>query len=142
MTPEQLALVRDTAPVVEAAGDAFARRFYDRLLALHPDASHLVPDDLRADFGAVVREVVFLASAAGNLPLFLVRARELGARWQTYGAHACDYPVAREALLSALAAAVGERWTPEVALAWHRLYDLAADAMLEGAAGGLFSASP
>ena len=140
MTPEQLAIVRATAPVVEAAGDAFARCFYDRLFALHPDAGHLFPEELRADRGRIVDEVVFLASAAADLPQFLARAHQLGARWQAYGAHACDYPAAGDALIDAVATVVGEAWTPEVAAAWRRLYELAAEAMLEGAAGGLFTA--
>jgi nitric oxide dioxygenase len=62
--------------------------------------------------------------------VFLDRATALGAQHEGYGVRPRDYHTAGEALLGALAAALGELWTPEVAEAWARAYDLTAAAML------------
>src|SRR5215208_3256787 len=107
MTPEQLALVRETAGTLEDAGDAFARRFYDRLFALHPSAGAHFPVDPRQG-GAFLDEVLFLATAAGDLPVFVERARELGRRQQGSGLETTDYPFLGEALLDAVRYVAGD----------------------------------
>jgi hemoglobin-like flavoprotein len=147
VTPEQLALVRETALLVDAAGDAFALRFYDHLFARHPAARGLFPEELdvplpesRAAHRAVLAdEVVFLVAAAADLPAFLERARGLGGRHQHYGVHAADYPLAGEAFVAAVGDVAGDAWSAEAEAAWRRMYALIAETMLEGASGELFS---
>ena len=139
MTPEQLALVRDTATKVDGAGEDLARRFSGRLLELRPSASTQCPVDLHEP-RTFVDEVLFLATAAADLPVFVERARDLGRRQQRSGVRTTDYPLLGEALLGAVEAVSGEGWTPEVADAWRCLFALVSETMLEGAAGGLFRA--
>ena len=137
MTPEQLALVQETAATLEHAGEAFARRFSDRLLALHPSAGAHFRVEPRQG-GSFVDEVLFLATAAGDLPVFVERARELGRRQPGSGVQTTDYPFLGEALLHAAREVAGDDWTPEVADSWRRLFALVSETMLEGAAAGLF----
>lgn len=137
MTPEQLAMVRETATRLEDAGEDFARRFYRCLFGLHPSARARLSRGLRQG-GPFLDEVLFLATAAGDLPVFLPRARELGRRQQGAGVQTTDYPFLGEALLDAVRQVAGDDWTPEVADSWHRLFALVSETMLEGAAGGLF----
>jgi hemoglobin-like flavoprotein len=141
MTPEQVAIVRRTAAVVEQAGDDFAVRFYDHLFAGRPSARCLFPEDLRVQRSRLVDEILGLVDAAGDLPAFLERARQLGARHQGYGVHADDYPFVGDALVTALAEVTGDGWTALAEAAWRRMYVLISEAMLEGAEGGLFTAS-
>jgi nitric oxide dioxygenase len=140
MTPEQLDLISDTASSIEADADRFSMRFYERLFELSPATRALFPDDLTEQRGKLVDELVFLVSAASDLPAFLDRAHDLGARHQTYGVRPGDYDSVRTALLDSLALVVGARWTEESRRAWQALYRLIAETMLEGAAGSLFSA--
>ena len=139
MTPEQLALVRETALLVDAAGHSFAERFYDHLFKLHPAARQLFPDETTTHRGELSDEIVFLVAAAADLPAFLERARALGGRHRHYGVHAADYPLAGEALVAAVGDVAGGAWSAEAAAAWRRMYALIAETMVEGASGELFS---
>jgi hemoglobin-like flavoprotein len=139
MTPEQLALVRQTAALVEQAGDAFADRYYDLLFEYQPSARSLFPADPKFQRGRVVEEIVFLANAAGDLPPFCERARELGRRLGALGVQADDYAPMGEALVAAVADIAGAAWSPEADAAWRCLYALTSETMLEGASGGLFT---
>ena len=141
MTPEQLALVRETARRVDGAGDDLARRFSGRLLELQPSACPFFPGDLRGQ-SAFVDEVLFLATVARDLPVFVERARDLGRRQQGSGVRTTDYPLLGTALLGALQAVSGDDWTPEVADSWRCLFALVSETMLEGAAGALFRSPP
>jgi hemoglobin-like flavoprotein len=137
MTPEQLALVRRTAALVEQAGDDFALAFYEHLVELHPSARRFLSDDPGAQSEQLVDGVVFFATAVDH-PEFFERAHELGELLQAFGVRAADYEVFGEALVAAVAGIVGHGWTLGMASAWRRLYALIAEAMLEGAATHLF----
>ena len=138
MTPEQLAMVRRTAVDMERAGDEFGRRFYDHLFEIHPSARGLFPDDLEPQRVRLVDEILLLATMVGDLPAFLERARELGGRHQRDGVHSADYPYVGEALVTAVAGIIGACWSAQAESAWRRMYCLICEAMLEGAARGLF----
>jgi nitric oxide dioxygenase len=140
MTPEQLDLIATTARSIEVDAERFSTRFYERLFELSPATRALFPDDLTEQRSKLVNELVFLVGAATDLPAFLERARDLGARHQTYGVRRGDYDSVRTALLDSLALVVGKRWTEESRRAWQALYRLIAETMLEGAAGSLFGA--
>ena len=139
MTPEHLTLLTRTAVLVDHAGDEFAGAFYDRLFELHPSARTLFPDDLAVQRGTLTDEFLLLVALAADLPAFLERCRDLGRRHQAHGVHADDYPALGEALVGAVAQVVGDAWSDEMACAWRCFYALLADAMLEGAADGLFT---
>lgn len=139
MTPEQVAIVRRTAAVVAETSDDFARRFYGHLFEHRPSARCLFPEDLQVLRSRLVDEILCLVDAAGDLPAFLQRARQLGARHQGYGVHADDYPFVGDALVAAVAEVTGDGWTALADAAWRRMYVLISEAMLEGAEGGLFT---
>ena len=141
MTPEQLALVRETATRVDGGGEELARRFSGRLLELRPSAGTSFAGALQGP-SAFVEEVLFLATAAQDLPVFVERARELGRRQQRAGVQTTDYPVLGSALLGAVRDVSGDGWTPEVAASWRCLFALLSETMLEGAAGDLFRSPP
>ena len=141
MTPEQLESVRRTAALVEQALDQCASCFYDDLFDRHPPARRLFADDLIAQQGTLVDELLSLVAAADDLHGFLAQARVLGLRHQRQGIHAADYAFVGEALIAAIAAVIGDGWTAEAEASWRRMYALIAEAMLEGAEEGLFNPS-
>jgi nitric oxide dioxygenase len=138
MTPEQLEIVGATLADVEAHSDAFSACFYERLFALAPETRALFPDDIAAQREKLVAELSFLAEAVSDLPRFVERARDLGARHHRYGARAGHYEVVEQATLVALADALGPEWNQTTMLAWQRLYRLMAETMLEGSGGAAF----
>jgi nitric oxide dioxygenase len=139
MTPEQLQLIAETARAVETRAEPFGTLFYERLFDLSPETRTLFPSDLTEQRGKLIDELVFLAGAAGDLPTFLDRAHDLGARHQTYGVRPGDYDSVGAALLDTLALVLGPQWTEECRRAWRALYRLIAETMLEGAAGSIFA---
>jgi nitric oxide dioxygenase len=139
MTPEQLESIRRTAPLVERALDRCASCFYDDLFDRHPPARQLFADDLIAQQGTLVDELLSLVAAADDLHGFLAQARVLGLRHQRQGMHAADYTFVGEALIAAIATVVDDRWTPDVEASWRRMYALIAESILEGAEEGLFN---
>ena len=139
MTPEQLDSIRWTAAVVRRALDQCASCFYDDLFARHPPARQLFADDLVAAQGTLVDELLSLVDAADDLDGFVHQARQLGLRHQRQGMHAADYAFVGDALIAAIAAVVGDAWTPDAEAAWRRMYALIAEVMLEGAEDGLFN---
>jgi hemoglobin-like flavoprotein len=141
MTPEQLESVRQTAGLVEQALDRCASCFYDDLFERHPPARRLFGDDLIAQQGTLVDELLSLIAAADELHGFLAQARVLGLRHQRRGIHAADYAFVGDALIAAIATVVGDTWTVGAEAAWRRMYALIAEAMLEGAEEGLLNRS-
>jgi hemoglobin-like flavoprotein len=141
LTPEQLESVRRTAVLVEQALDQCASCFYNDLFDRHPPARELFADDLMAQKGTLVDELLSLVAAANELHGFLAEARVLGLRHQRQGIHAADYAFVGEALIAAIAAVIGDSWTVGAEASWRRMYALIAEAMLEGAEEGLFNQS-
>ena len=132
---------REIAALVETALDQCASCFYDNLFERHPPARRLFAADVLARRATLVDELLSLVSAADDLDEFLSRARVLGLRYQRRGIHAADYAFVGEALIAAIAAVVGDRWTAGAEASWRRMYALIEDAMLEGAGDGLFRPS-
>jgi hemoglobin-like flavoprotein len=141
MTPEQLDSVRWTAALVEQALDQCASCFYNDLFDRHPPARRVFADDLIAQQGTLLDELLALVAAADDLHGFLTQARVLGLGLQRRGVHAGDYAFVGDALIAAIGAVIGDSWTDAADASWRRMYALIAEAMLEGAEEGLFKQS-
>jgi hemoglobin-like flavoprotein len=139
MTPEQLEIVETTARRLEAEPRRFADAFYNRLFDVAPHVRELFPDDLSAQKAKLVDEVTFLAAAAADLDTFIARASDLGARHHDYGVHVVDYTSVEDALLTGIAAVLGDDATDAVLGAWRRLYRLISETMIAGTANELYT---
>jgi hemoglobin-like flavoprotein len=69
-----------------------------------------------------------------RLDELLTHTRALGARHAGYGVRAAHYQTLGDALLAALAAALGDDFDAPTREAWALAYNLVAETMLEGAA--------
>jgi nitric oxide dioxygenase len=132
VTPEQITLVERTLAELSPGLDALAADFYRRLFAADPAVPVLFSGDPAEQRAKFVAELDQIIRSIRNHPAFLDRANHLGAEHEGYGVRPRDYRTAGVALLAALAAALGDRWTVGVAEAWARAYDLTAAAMLAG----------
>jgi hemoglobin-like flavoprotein len=131
MTPGQMELVEETLASVDLedlAGDFYRRAFAgDRALSAMFTSDPVVQ---QARFAA---ELAVIARSIRSLDAFASNARSLGARHRDYGVRPAHYRLMGEALLAALAAALGEGWTAEVEEAWTLAYNLTAETMMIGA---------
>jgi nitric oxide dioxygenase len=132
VTPEQIALVEQTLTELDGQHEAMAADFYRRLFAADPAAATLFTADPAAQQVKFVAELEQIIRSIRDHAAFVDRARHLGAEHEGYGVRPRDYHTAGVALLTALATALGDRWTAEVAEAWARAYDLTTAAMLAG----------
>ena len=144
MTPEELELITADGHVVRGCPDDFARSFYATLFELAPETRELFPEDLTAQRGKLVNELLFLVDTATDheglgLDGFIARARELGKRHAGYGVTNRDYAPVGAALVAALRSCV-PAWDDDHDVAWRKLYRLIADVMREGAESGAFAA--
>ena len=131
MTPAQIALVEQTLASVDI--NVVADDFYRRAFAGAPALSAMFTTDplvQRERFAAELAEIV---RSIRSLDAFASRTRSLGARHRQYGVRAAHYLLMGDALLTSLAAALGESWQHDVQEAWELAYNLTAETMLLGA---------
>jgi nitric oxide dioxygenase len=138
MTPAQLQLIEKTLPEINARDDLFAAEFYKQCFDLWPETRSMVRGDLTERGRALVAEFIALASCVSDMDTFVARAHEIGVRHRERGALREHYEIVEQALTAALAAVLEDEWDEPTAQAWHRLYCLMAETMLEGSAGIAF----
>ena len=132
MTPEQVALVLDGVARLRPDMDRTADAFYRNLFERHPEVRPMFPADLSRLRLKFADELNAIVTAIPDFPAFFEAARALGARHVGYGVRAAHFAMVRPPLLAAIAAQLGEAWTPPMAAAWTSAYDMISEAMLLG----------
>ena len=131
MTPAQISLVEHTIAIVDI--DELTRDFYARAFTAEPTLTTMFttdPERQRERFAAELAEIV---RSIRTVDTFATRTRSLGERHHGYGVRAPHYALMGQALLEALANALGESWDDQVAEAWMLAYNLTAETMMLGA---------
>ena len=133
MNPEQITRLRRGFALLAADADGFARRFYDELFRIAPDARGLFTVDMalqRTKFVTMMASLVDMLDSASQSD---VAARELGERHVGYGVRESDYDAVGTALLICLRHRLGEEWDEAMETAWATFYGELAEAMIDGA---------
>ena len=132
MTPEQVALVLDGVARLRPRLDRTADAFYRDLFECHPEVRVMFPDDMSRLRIKFADELSTIVRAIPDFPAFFETARALGTRHVGYGVRAAHFAMVRPSLLGAIAAELGDAWTPAMAAAWTAAYDMISEAMLLG----------
>jgi nitric oxide dioxygenase len=133
VTPQQIALIEATIDGLESRLESVAGDFYERLFATAPETRALFTGDLdqqRVVFASELRATLLLVR---DHTAFLEQTTRLGRRHRSYGVRPVHVRIARDHLMGALAAGMGDAWTPAVADAWITAYNLVTEAMLAAA---------
>jgi hemoglobin-like flavoprotein len=133
VTPQQVELVESSVVALGSRLDDLGTGFYDRLFALEPDVRRLFTSDLVAQRTKFASELAYIVTVIRRHDVFESSAHELGRRHGELGVEPGHVRSAGRALLGALEATLGDRWTDELATAWRLAYRLTAEAMLAGA---------
>jgi nitric oxide dioxygenase len=133
MTPEQIRLVQESFTRLSDDWDGLAADFYRRLFDADPAARELFTTDMAVQRAKFVHELEEIIRSINNFDAFLAQLNDLGARHAGYGVRPVHYATFAACLRGALAAAEGDRWTPELDAAWSSAHDLVAEAMILGA---------
>ena len=131
MHPDALALVRASWRELAPHADAVASDFYARRFALDERAAGLFAHvDMAAQRAKLLQMLQAMVDVADDPGRLVSEAVPSGRRHAGYGATRRDYELAGAALLQAMAASLGDRWTPPVREAWRELYELLAAVMV------------
>ncbi len=133
MDGRQAQLVTSSYQALSPELPRVVERFYIRLFEAAPPVRALFPADMSKLRGHLAASIAIMARNAGQLAVMAPSLRDLGRRHAAYGATEDHYPVVAQVLLSTLADAAGDRWTPETAAAWSQLVHAVADEMMAGA---------
>jgi hemoglobin-like flavoprotein len=134
MTPEQITLVQSSFERLGPQLPGMAARFYQELFSRDPAVRPLFTTPLAQQEVKFADKLTEIVRAMPRLAELLTHTRALGARHAGYGVQAAHYQTLGDALLAALAAALGDDFDAPTREAWALAYNLVAETMLEGAA--------
>ena len=130
MNTERKRLVLESWQSLADHHDRVATAFYERLFEITPRGralfAHTNMEAQRVKVIAMLGEIVRNLDQPDAL---IPSVGALGRRHVGYGVQDADYDVVREALLGAIAAALGDAFTREVRIAWEGAYALTASVM-------------
>lgn len=122
MTPKQVTLVQGTSDVLLTVEPHVANCFYDRLFELAPETKSLFAADLSHQKAKLTNMLASLIGALGRPELFASIITYTGRTHARLGILPKYYEPTGQALIAAMAASLGPRFTPEVREAWAALY--------------------
>jgi nitric oxide dioxygenase len=133
MTPQQIALVRETFETLVPVRDRTARLFYERLFLIDPSTRPLFRADLASQGAKLMAALSTVVGNLHNLDAILENVCDLARRHVQYGVARHHYASVGSALLWALGQVLGPAYTAEVGEAWSSAYQTLAEAMIEAA---------
>lgn len=134
MTPEQVALVKNSWSQVTPIADKAAELFYGKLFELDPALKSLFKGDMLEQGRKLMQMINTAVNGLDNLESIVPAVEKLGERHVGYGVKNKDYDTVGAALLWTLEAGLGEAFTAEVKAAWTETYGVLAQTMKIAAA--------
>jgi hemoglobin-like flavoprotein len=139
MTPEQIRLVQESFRLVVPIGEQAAVLFYSRLFQIDPGTEALFAGaDMKAQGRKLMAAIAFVVHALDRSQTMIEQVRALGRRHVGYGVEERHYETVGAALLWALAAGLGDAFTPAMRDAWAAAYKLLSTTMIEASRQGGF----
>jgi nitric oxide dioxygenase len=140
MTPQQIALVRESFAKVVPIKEEAAALFYARLFAIDPSTRPLFRGDMKSQGVKLMAAIAAVVKALDRIEAMLDDLRALARRHDRYGVQEAHYASVGAALLWTLEQGLGFDFTPEVREAWATAYGLLSDAMIEATSAPLRAA--
>jgi nitric oxide dioxygenase len=141
MTPQQIALVRESFAKVVPNKDEAAALFYDRLFAIDPSTRPLFRGDMKSQGAKLMAAIAAVVKSLDRIETMLDDLRALARRHDRYGVQEAHYASVGAALLWSLEQGLGFDFTPEVRDAWATAYGLLSSAMIEATSAPLRGAA-
>jgi nitric oxide dioxygenase len=141
MTPQQIALVRESFAKVVPNKDEAAALFYDRLFAIDPSTRPLFRGDMKSQGAKLMAAIAAVVKSLDRIETMLDDLRALARRHDRYGVQEAHYASVGAALLWTLEQGLGFDFTPEVRDAWATAYGLLSSAMIEATSAPLRGAA-
>lgn len=129
LTPQQSMLIRSSLPVLKSEGETITSLLYASLLHNHPDLHNLFNSVNQANGRqprALLSVILAFAAAPGHTAELIPKLERVCQRHCSLGITPDQYGLVKKYLLEAFARVLGPEWTPELAAAWSKAYDLLA----------------
>ncbi len=133
MTPEKIALVRESFAEVAKIAEPAAALFYGRLFETAPSLRRLFKGEMTMQGRKLMAALAMVVGSLDHLDQILPQVEHLGRRHVAYGAEDGHYVVVGEALIWTLEQGLGEAFTPATREAWAEAYDVLSGAMIAAA---------
>ncbi|PHH85544.1 hypothetical protein CDD83_277 [Cordyceps sp. RAO-2017] len=133
LTPEQIAIVKSTAPIIKEHGKTITTVFYDRMLAAHPELKNyfsLRHQQVGAQQAALADAVFAYAAYIDDLPKLKGAVERIAHKHASLFVRADQYPIVGKFLVAAFAEVLGDALTADVADAWVAAYGQLADVFI------------
>jgi hemoglobin-like flavoprotein len=137
ITPEQVALVRQSFDAIWPVRSKLAALFYRRFFELAPDAEALFPSDMERQHLKLMDMIATIVGAIEHRDLFQSILRRSGRDHVGFGAKPAHFVAFGAALLWGLEQQFGADFTPQQREAWALLYGAVQREMIGGAAGSV-----
>ncbi len=119
---------------LERDADEIGRYFYATLFSRAPETRELFPVNMEVQRSRLLRAIVHVVQMVDRTDELVRFLEQLGRDHRKFGVLAQHYDAVGAALMTALQAFAGDRWTPEVAQAWTETYRMVGNAMQTAAA--------
>lgn len=129
MTPEQVALVKDSWAKVTPIAEKAAELFYGKLFETYPEVKPYFKGDMQEQGRKLMAMINTAVNGLDNLGPLVPAVQELGKRHVGYGVKDEDYDKVAVSLLWTLEQGLGDDFTPETKEAWTVMYTTVADVM-------------
>src|SRR6185312_1650982 len=130
MTPQQVALVRQSFAKVVPIREQAAALFYDRLFAIDESTRPLFRGDMKSQGAKLMAAIGAVVKSLDRIETMLDDLRALARRHDRYGVRDEHYASVGTALLWTLEQGLGADFTPDVREAWATAYGLLSSAMI------------
>jgi len=133
MTPQQIALVRDSFKHVLPIREQAAALFYGRLFEIAPETRSLFKSDIRTQGVKLMAALTMVVNSLDRLDRIVETVQVMARRHVHYGVTEAQYDTVGQALLWTLHQGLGEAFTAEVEEAWATAYGALAGVMIAAA---------
>jgi nitric oxide dioxygenase len=130
MTPQQVALVRQSFARVVPIREQAAALFYDRLFAIDESTRPLFGGDMKSQGAKLMAAIGAVVKSLDRIETMLDELRALARRHDRYGVREQHYASVGAALLWTLEQGLGADFTPDMREAWATAYGLLSSTMI------------
>jgi hemoglobin-like flavoprotein len=132
ITPQQVALIRQSFDAIWPVRGKLSDLFYERFFALVPDARALFPDDMERQSRKLMDMIAAIVGAIEHREMFRSIITRSGRDHARFGARPEHFAAFGEALIWGLQQQFGAAFTPEQHDAWTTLYNAVQHDMIAG----------
>ncbi|KAI1382870.1 flavohemo protein [Hypoxylon trugodes] len=130
ISPEHIAIVKATAPVLKEHGVTITTLFYNNMIAAHPELKNIFSMSNQtsgAQPRALAAAVFAYATYVDDLGQLSAAVERIAHKHESLNVQPEQYAIVGKHLIEAVAAVLGDACTPEIGEAWTAAYTALAD---------------